>query len=110
MCREPDTMIPILACNPEKVVLIGDHKQLQPVVSCPKARKAGLDVSLFKEFSKSAVMLQVQYRMVGGLLHSNLFFNFRTATTTHHFIDGSYRFFSSNAKAGLCLVSIQDAL
>ena len=31
MCNEPETLTPLVATEPEKVVLIGDHKQLRQV-------------------------------------------------------------------------------
>lgn len=34
MCTEPETLAPIISSKAEQVVLIGDHKQLQPVVLC----------------------------------------------------------------------------
>lgn len=48
-------------------MLVGDHFQLPPIVRNPEARKAGLDVSLFKMLStkrpEAVVDLRYQYRM-----------------------------------------------
>ncbi len=66
MCKEPETMIPLVALKPKQVVLIGDHLQLQPIVKCPSAKRAGLDVSMFERYARrhSPIMLTRQYRMV----------------------------------------------
>ena len=84
MCSEPESMVPIVAAEesieeareagkgaknkPPKVVLIGDHKQLQPIIKSRDAQKVGLNVSLFERHAniKSSVMevLNFQYRMV----------------------------------------------
>lgn len=51
----------------DKFVLVGDHYQLPPIVKNHHARKAGLDVSLFKLLSdarsESVTSLTFQYRM-----------------------------------------------
>ncbi|XP_078693443.1 3'-5' exoribonuclease HELZ2-like isoform X1 [Branchiostoma floridae x Branchiostoma belcheri] len=63
MCMEPESLIPITNFALEQVVLIGDHKQLQPIVGQPDARDLGLEVSLFQRHAEKAFMLQIQYRM-----------------------------------------------
>lgn len=63
---EPATLIPLL--RGERVILIGDHKQLPPTVKNQQAAKDGLERSLFervldehgREFWS---LLKVQYRM-----------------------------------------------
>lgn len=54
-----------------QIVLIGDHKQLQPVVRNECVRKLGMARSLFERYhdlhEKRAVMLNTQYRMVRTL-------------------------------------------
>jgi len=66
MCTEPETLIPLVAfTKAERVVLIGDHKQLQPIIRNREAKNLGLKVSLFERYSKLAHMLDVQYRKVG---------------------------------------------
>ncbi|XP_062574961.1 helicase with zinc finger domain 2-like isoform X5 [Saccostrea cucullata] len=63
MCTEPETLAPIIATKAEQVVLIGDHKQLQPVVLCSEAASLGLEKSLFERYADRAVFLNCQYRM-----------------------------------------------
>ena len=51
----------------QHVALIGDHKQLPPVITSPQAQAQGLGVSLFERLSGEGglptLMLDVQYRM-----------------------------------------------
>ncbi|OAA68701.1 regulator of nonsense [Niveomyces insectorum RCEF 264] len=76
---EPECMIPlVLGCK--QVVLVGDHKQLGPVIMNKKAAKAGLNQSLFERFIKlgfSPIRLNVQYRMHPQLaaFPSNMFYD-----------------------------------
>ncbi|KAM7006817.1 3'-5' exoribonuclease HELZ2-like [Tautogolabrus adspersus] len=69
MATEPQTLIPLVCNKPEKIVLIGDHKQLQPVVRNEHVKKLGMAKSLFERFytmpesKEKAVMLDIQYRM-----------------------------------------------
>ena len=67
MCMEPETLIPIVNSKAPQVVLIGDHKQLQPIVTNKLARSLGLRTSMFERFSENAFMLEEQYRMVSEL-------------------------------------------
>jgi len=75
MCTEPETLIPLVGFSPkiERIVLIGDHKQLQPIIKCQAAKKAQLDKSLFQRYAEKhsvqMIMLTEQYRMVGPLSH-----------------------------------------
>ena len=64
MCLEPETIVPIHWSCAEQVVLIGDHMQLQPIVTNRVAKSLGLNKSLFERYSNSAFMLKEQYRMV----------------------------------------------
>ena len=72
MCPEPQCLVPIIATKAEQVVLIGDHKQLRPIIKCKQAGELGLEKSLFEryfELMDSAktvqfTMLEQQYRMV----------------------------------------------
>ena len=65
MCMEPETLIPLQAFkSARQVVLIGDHKQLQPIVMNSVAKGLGLDISLFERYKDRAIMLTEQYRMV----------------------------------------------
>ncbi|VDH97755.1 Hypothetical predicted protein [Mytilus galloprovincialis] len=63
MCTEPECIATIIATKAEQVVLIGDHKQLQPVILCQSTAKLGLDKSLFQRYSDRSVQLKDQYRM-----------------------------------------------
>lgn len=67
MCTEPETLAPIIATAAKQVVLIGDHKQLRPVITCREAADLGLQKSLFERYAnieKHLTMLVCQYRMV----------------------------------------------
>ena len=57
-------MIPLVFHDPQHVVLIGDHRQLGPVIMEGCARNFGLETSLFERYCGRAVMLTEQYRMV----------------------------------------------
>ncbi|XP_070600520.1 3'-5' exoribonuclease HELZ2 [Erythrolamprus reginae] len=64
MCTEPETLIPLVKLKMlEKVVLLGDHKQLRPVVQSDFCKKLGMEKSLFERYHKQALMLNIQYRM-----------------------------------------------
>ncbi|XP_050402290.1 helicase with zinc finger domain 2 [Patella vulgata] len=63
MCTEPESMLPIIETKAKQVVLIGDHKQLRPIVLCSEAAKLGLETSLFERYAERAVFLNRQYRM-----------------------------------------------
>lgn len=68
MCTEPETMVTIIATHADQVVLIGDHKQLQPIIQSRAASEMGLITSLFERYAetgtKHLTMLTQQYRMV----------------------------------------------
>jgi len=64
MCKEPESLLACIASQPQQLVLIGDHKQLQPNVLNKTARSFGLDRSLFDRYATQAYMLTTQYRMV----------------------------------------------
>ncbi|CAG2249994.1 unnamed protein product [Mytilus edulis] len=66
MCTEPESMAAIIATRAQQVVLIGDHKQLRPIVMSSNAAKLGLETSLFERYAekgKMLTMLTSQYRM-----------------------------------------------
>ena len=71
MCMEPESLVPITCSGAKQVVLIGDHKQLQPVIQDHVAKTLGLSVSMFERHSKRATMLELQYRMVRYLSKGN---------------------------------------
>ena len=68
MCTEPETLLPMILSK--KIILVGDHKQLQPVVISKVAESLGLKISMFqrlfedKKMSRYCTMLTEQYRMV----------------------------------------------
>ena len=71
MAMEPECLAPV--CQAEHVVLIGDHKQLQPIIENRNAKENGLGVSLFERLAPTDedtsspvpfISLNVQYRMV----------------------------------------------
>ena len=68
MSTEPQSMVPIVANQAQQVVLIGDHKQLRPIIKCQPAAELGLDQSLFErlflKFPGYTTFLNKQYRMV----------------------------------------------
>ena len=71
MAHEPETIAAVSLS--EHVVLIGDHKQLQPVVKLTAARENGLSTSLFQRYAENfkekcpLTTLTFQYRMVRSL-------------------------------------------
>lgn len=87
MCTEPETLVPLVPVDEnsasaaiENVVLIGDHKQLRPILKDKIAAELGLERSMLErhwEYDPTKdnpmdranhVMLKRQYRMVRRLL------------------------------------------
>jgi len=72
MCTEPETILPMMLSK--KFILVGDHKQLQPVVLNKIAESLGLKKSMFERLfedenlSEYCIMLTTQYRMVSCLV------------------------------------------
>ncbi|KAF8176314.1 P-loop containing nucleoside triphosphate hydrolase protein [Pholiota molesta] len=66
MSTEPASLIPIMKGS-EHVALIGDHKQLPPVIISHQAKEEGFGISLFERLIEEghvpSVMLDIQYRM-----------------------------------------------
>ncbi|KAG9311016.1 P-loop containing nucleoside triphosphate hydrolase protein [Chiua virens] len=66
MSTEPATLIPLMK-GAQHVALIGDHKQLPPVIASREAQLKGLGTSLFERLAEEGVvpsiMLDIQYRM-----------------------------------------------
>ena len=68
---EPEALIPIVM-GAKQLVMVGDHHQLRPVVTCKKAAKAGLTQSLFERLVNTGIKperLAVQYRCVERAVH-----------------------------------------
>ncbi|KAJ7378386.1 helicase [Desmophyllum pertusum] len=84
MCLEPESLVPITCSGAQQVVLIGDHKQLQPVIQDHVAKTLGLGVSMFERLSKRAKMLELQYRMQKDICKfpSNYFYEGKLKTDT----------------------------
>ncbi|KAK9474352.1 P-loop containing nucleoside triphosphate hydrolase protein [Dipodascopsis tothii] len=76
---EPECMIPlVMGCK--QAVLVGDHKQLGPVIMNKQAARAGLHQSLFERLvllGLAPIRLNVQYRMHPCLSEfpSNMFYD-----------------------------------
>uniref|UniRef100_A0A1I8HZU7 RNB domain-containing protein n=1 Tax=Macrostomum lignano TaxID=282301 RepID=A0A1I8HZU7_9PLAT len=60
MCTQPELLVPIYA---ERVVLIGDHKQLAPIIQSKTAAELGLSKTFLEMHCLDSVMLNQQYRM-----------------------------------------------
>ncbi|KAJ7147397.1 P-loop containing nucleoside triphosphate hydrolase protein [Mycena filopes] len=88
MSTEPASLIPIMKGasgfieSSRHLALIGDHKQLPPVITSPEAQALGLGRSLFERLTEEgdvpSVMLDIQYRMHPGIsfFPSREFYNF----------------------------------
>ncbi|EPY87818.1 hypothetical protein CB1_000220007 [Camelus ferus] len=67
VASEPETLIPLVNFSQaEKVVLLGDHKQLRPVVRSELLQKLGLDRSLWQRYFRGACLWDVQYHMLSA--------------------------------------------
>ncbi|CAK8694340.1 unnamed protein product [Clavelina lepadiformis] len=68
MCSEPECLVPLTTAAAKseslQIALIGDHKQLEPIITCEQAARTGLKISLFERLNKYAGKLTRQYRMV----------------------------------------------
>ncbi|KZO91754.1 P-loop containing nucleoside triphosphate hydrolase protein [Calocera viscosa TUFC12733] len=66
MSTEPASLIPLMKGS-RHVALIGDHKQLPPVITSTEAQAGGLGKSLFERLTEEgetpSIMLDMQYRM-----------------------------------------------
>ena len=72
MAYEPECIAPLQLCD--HAVLLGDHKQLQPVIDYGPAKANGLSTSLFQRYaekfeSEYTKTLTMQYRMVRILIN-----------------------------------------
>jgi len=64
MSKEAESLVAIVSSHARQVVLVGDHRQLEPVVLDQNAASFGLCRSLFERYAEEATMLTTQYRMV----------------------------------------------
>eukprot|EP00931_Biecheleriopsis_adriatica_P033550 TRINITY_DN19479_c0_g1_i1.p1 TRINITY_DN19479_c0_g1~~TRINITY_DN19479_c0_g1_i1.p1 ORF type:complete len:1505 (-),score=233.72 TRINITY_DN19479_c0_g1_i1:143-4630(-) len=65
---EPEALCPLtLAKNAKKIILVGDPKQLRPIIVNPTAEQLGLNISLLERLSEAPWsrprLLSLQYRM-----------------------------------------------
>ncbi|KAG9037134.1 hypothetical protein FRB95_006688 [Tulasnella sp. JGI-2019a] len=99
MCTEPASLVPIMKGS-EHVALIGDHKQLPPIITSPEALEGGLGVSLFErlitEDKVPTVMLDRQYRM-----HPSI-----SAFPNKEFYGGAIQDGTINQETGLALTKL----
>ncbi|XP_016114474.1 helicase with zinc finger domain 2 [Sinocyclocheilus grahami] len=63
MATEPEAFIPLVSYSPRQIVLLGDHRQIRPIVQCALVKKMGMQQSLFERYMDLAIMLDTQYRM-----------------------------------------------
>jgi len=84
MIKEPEVLVPIILCRPNKIVLIGDHKQLRCITKCAQAAEFGFDRSLFERYHKNLTMLEEQYRMHPSIckFSSSIFYKKKLITGT----------------------------
>ncbi|KAK3577502.1 hypothetical protein CHS0354_026456 [Potamilus streckersoni] len=98
MCTEPHCMAPIIANNVKQVILIGDHKQLRPIIKCKSAATLGMSKSLFERYAEDMkdtnyinnvqyTFLNMQYRMHPQLCKfpSKTFYNDKLETAQQVF-------------------------
>ena len=64
MASEVEALVPMVSTRADQIVLVGDHRQLQPVILSHEAQDLGLDSTFFNKYWEQAVMLTKQYRMV----------------------------------------------
>lgn len=65
--NEPETMITIIRFTPRHLILVGDHRQIRPIIISDKARTLRYDVPYFEELLPMITvlhMLDTQYRMI----------------------------------------------
>eukprot|EP00828_Plagiopyla_frontata_P040626 TRINITY_DN5553_c0_g1_i4.p1 TRINITY_DN5553_c0_g1~~TRINITY_DN5553_c0_g1_i4.p1 ORF type:complete len:546 (-),score=59.96 TRINITY_DN5553_c0_g1_i4:18-1655(-) len=94
---EPECLVPITN-GAKQIILVGDHRQLGPVINGRESARAGLSKSLFERMVQSGVRpvrLQVQYRMHPELskFPSNIFYEGTLqngVTITDREIEGSF--------------------
>ena len=64
MSREAETLVAIVSSRASHVVLVGDHKQLKPVILDQISAELGLNRSLIERYAQQVIMLTTQYRMI----------------------------------------------
>lgn len=76
---EPEVLVPITH-GAQRVILVGDQCQLQPVVLSGQCKRCGLDCSLFERLIRIGMktsLLRIQYRMhpILSAFSNHLFYN-----------------------------------
>ena len=61
---EPSTLVPLVYASPNQVVLLGDAQQCAMQVCSDRARRLGLERSLFHRYLDEAVHMTSHLRMV----------------------------------------------
>ena len=103
---EPAALIPFIKGN--KVILIGDHKQLPPTILSRKAAKKGLDKSMFERLyeifgDEISSMLEIQYRMHDDIMdYSNYEFYDGRLKSAPDVADHTLRDLGYNLKGKKC--------
>ena len=98
MCTEPETLLPMILSK--KIILVGDHKQLQPVVLNKTAESLGLKVSMFQhlfedeentshlfedeKMPRYCIKLTEQYRMVSVICKHSRIISLCVCCIIHH--------------------------
>ncbi|KAM9260614.1 LOW QUALITY PROTEIN: 3'-5' exoribonuclease HELZ2 [Cariama cristata] len=99
MSTEPETLIPLVSHHrAEKVVLLGDHKQLRPVVNNDFCKSLGMETS-FERYRHQAWMLDTQYRMHKSICEfpSQAFYEMRLKTCPQLFRPPSVFYHKGNS-------------
>ncbi len=97
---EPDSIKPILLS--EKAIFVGDHAQLQPIISSQEALDKGLQISLFErlvnQFPNRYSLLSYQYRMNDEIL----------SFPNHRFYEGKLK--SASVEIGHKMLNLPEKL
>ncbi len=67
MANELESLIPMVNTKCKTLVLVGDHKQLQPIVLSRQAENLGFNSTFFAKYvgnPRLTIMLKTHYRMV----------------------------------------------
>ena len=76
---EPEALVPVVH-GAERLILVGDHKQLAPVIISLPVKKAGMERSIFERLvhqGETPILLDTQYRMHPAISEypSEVFYN-----------------------------------
>ena len=91
MCMEPEVLVPLVYFKPKQVVLVGDHRQLRPIILCSNARRLGMERSLFERWAE---LIREQYR-ANQSKHLLVMLNrqYRMVSTTGYFTTVTFNWF-----------------